>query len=65
MNCLSTGSVHKNVLGACGFYENWNSESPAFFRGCKLILYLYFPHLVSSLCEIQYKRSAHNAVEHW
>jgi len=58
-------NVHKNVLGTCGFYNNWSSKSPAFLRGCKLILYLYFPRLVSSLCEIQYKRSAHNVVKQW
>jgi hypothetical protein len=33
-------------------------------RGC-MNFYPYIPHLFFDLPEIQYKRSAHNSVEHW
>jgi hypothetical protein len=43
-------------------HENWLGESHTLLTGA-MNLFLCFPHVFFNLCEICYKRSAHNAVE--
>jgi len=59
---LSPTVVHKNSLSNCDFCENWYNDLNL---GVLMDFCLYFPHLLSSLVDIWYMKSARHAVDNF
>jgi hypothetical protein len=58
--------IYRFLLSDREFHENrknHENSKPHFTFGHKLILYPYFPHVLTDFVEIQYNSSAHNAVD--